>query len=287
MKTLTVKQAAQALGVSVRTVQHRLNTGDLKGKRTQNQYGVSEWRVWPNKEIMERLGKSLDEIDLALPASDEFEGGDSSSVIDAVAIENFSEKEDESSLRTVVRELTQQFAEQLSREKAAVAQLQRDLEDKDRQLKLLPDFQKQAEEERKAAELRALEVEALNKQIAAMQMERDAAEQIKQKVQQLEQTLAESQRQAQEEIERSKEAHAKAIEELRAVDEAKQKAALEEERLRSDKYMREEAERIKLEKESEVAAVKAEVERLAAEMAKLRKPWWKKVFGGDNDAKTT
>ncbi|HLG37364.1 MAG TPA: hypothetical protein VI338_04460, partial [Nitrososphaera sp.] len=45
-------------------------------------------------------------------------------------------------------------------------------EDQNRQLRLLPDFQKQAEEERKAAELRALEVEALNKQIAAMEEEK-------------------------------------------------------------------------------------------------------------------
>jgi len=175
VRTLTVKEAAQALGVSVRTVQHRLNTGELKGKRTPNQYGVSEWRVWPNKEIMERLspGKTFEELDFSAP-QEEFQGGDSSAVVDAETVESAREDSDEPSLRTIVRELTQQFAEQLSREKSIVAQLQRDLEDKERQLKLLPDFQKQAEDQRKEAELKELESIALRKQVEALKNEEEA-----------------------------------------------------------------------------------------------------------------
>lgn len=175
MRTLTVKEAAQALGVSVRTVQHRLSTGELKGKRTPNQYGVSEWRVWPNKEIMERLspGKTFEELDFSAP-TEEFQGGDSSAVVDAEAVESPREDVDEPSLRTIVRELTQQFSEQLSREKSIVAQLQRDLEDKDRQLKLLPDFQKQAEDQRKEAELKELESIALRKQVEALKSEEES-----------------------------------------------------------------------------------------------------------------
>ena len=175
MRTLTVKEAAQALGVSVRTVQHRLSTGELKGKRTPNQYGVSEWRVWPNKEIMERLspGKTFEELDFSAP-TEEFQGGDSSAVVDAEAVESPREDVDEPSLRTIVRELTQQFSEQLSREKSIVAQLQRDIEDKDRQLKLLPDFQKQAEDQRKEAELKELESIALRKQVEALKSEEES-----------------------------------------------------------------------------------------------------------------
>jgi len=175
VRTLTVKEAAQALGVSVRTVQHRLSTGELKGKRTPNQYGVSEWRVWPNKEIMERLspGKTFEELDFSAP-TEEFQGGDSSAVVDAEAVESPREDVDEPSLRTIVRELTQQFSEQLSREKSIVAQLQRDIEDKDRQLKLLPDFQKQAEDQRKEAELKELESIALRKQVEALKSEEES-----------------------------------------------------------------------------------------------------------------
>lgn len=49
---------------------------------------------------------------------------------------------------------------------------ERALQEKDRQLKLLPDLQSQAERERQAAEVRALEVEALKKQIAALEEQR-------------------------------------------------------------------------------------------------------------------
>lgn len=259
MRTLTVKEAAQALGVSVRTVQHRLNTGELKGKRTPNQYGVSEWRVWPNKEIMERLtpGRSFDEIDFSTPP-EEFQGGDSSAVIDAEAVETDRVGNDlaEPSLRMIVRELTQEFSEQLSREKSIVAQLQRDLEDKDRQLKLLPDFEKQAEAERKAAELKELEAEALRKQINALQTKQN--NEATQKIEELERVLSESQKKADEEIQRlklEKEVQAKAIEELRAAEEAKL-----------------------AEKEAEAKAIQEQLAGLSATIEDLRTPWWKKLF---------
>lgn len=65
----------------------------------------------------------------------------------------------------------------------ALAEKDRIIEDQSRQLRLLPDFQKRAEdekaraeEERKAAELRALEIEALNKQLAAREAEKEQLE---------------------------------------------------------------------------------------------------------------
>lgn len=55
MKTISVKEAALALGVSPRTIQYKLQNGDLKGSRTKNQFGVAEWRIWPTKEIADSL----------------------------------------------------------------------------------------------------------------------------------------------------------------------------------------------------------------------------------------
>lgn len=292
MRTLTVKEAAQALGVSVRTVQHRLNTGELKGKRTPNQYGVSEWRVWPNKEIMERLspGKSFDEIDFSAP-SEEFLGGDSSAVIDAEAIEGERDNFDGPSLRTIVRELTQQFSEQLSREKSVVAQLQRDLEDKERQLKLLPDFQKQAEEERKAAELKELEAEALRKQIEAMNAVKTESEESQRRAEEEIQLLKvekeaaaklleqenEKLKQTAEESKAAKDAEIKALENrLSEIDEYKRKSEA------SQRLAEEELKRLRDEKEAQATAVQEQLQALSATVQELTKPkpsWWQKLFG--------
>lgn len=272
MRTLTVKEAAQALGVSVRTVQHRLNTGELKGKRTPNQYGVSEWRVWPNKEILERLspGKTFEELDFSAP-QEEFQGGDSSAVVDAETVESDKQDLDELSLRTIVRELTQQFAETLSREKSIVAQLQRDLEDKDRQLKLLPDYQKRAEDQRKEAELKELESIALRKQVEALKAEEEAK---------------------QAEISRLAKLEAEVVPSLTAKKEAKEaevvKLQLDLEIARMEREAKEEearaleADNARLKQKVEEATLSAaKLEQLEKEIQQLKQPkpsFWKKLF---------
>lgn len=272
MRTLTVKEAAAALGVSVRTVQHRLSTGELKGKRTPNQYGVSEWRVWPNKEIMERMspGKSFEELDFSAPPDEEFQGG-GSAVVDAEAVESGRDDMDEPSLRTIVRELTQQFSEQLSREKSIVAQLQRDLEDKDRQLKLLPDFQKQAEDRRKEAELKELESIALRKQVEALKSEEESQK---------------------AEIARLAKLEAEVVPSLAAQTEAKEaelaKLQSDLEAAQKDKEAKEEQARAleteneKLKQRAEEATLSAaKLEQLEKEIQQLKQPkpsFWKKLF---------
>ena len=272
MRTLTVKEAAQALGVSVRTVQHRLSTGELKGKRTPNQYGVSEWRVWPNKEIMERLspGKTFEELDFSAP-TEEFQGGDSSAVVDAEAVESPREDVDEPSLRTIVRELTQQFSEQLSREKSIVAQLQRDLEDKDRQLKLLPDFQKQAEDQRKEAELKELESIALRKQVEALKSEEESQKAEIARLAKLEAEVVPS-------LEAQTEANEAELAKLQSDLEIAQKdREAKEEQARA---LEAENEKLK-EKAKEATLSAAKLEQLEKEIQLLKQPkpsFWKKLF---------
>lgn len=280
MRTLTVKEAAQALGVSVRTVQHRLNTGELKGKRTPNQYGVSEWRVWPNKEIMERLspGKNFEELDFSAPP-EEFQGGDSSAVIDAEAIDTGGDDSDEPSLRTIVRELTQQFSEQLSREKSIVAQLQRDLEDKDRQLKLLPDFQKQAEDRRKETELKELESIALRKQVEALKSEEEAKQAEIARLAKLETEVVLS-------LAAQKEAIEAEVTKLQLdLDIARKEQEAKEEQARA---LEAENERLKQKAEEAVLSA-AKLEQLEKEIQQLKQPkpsFWKKLFmaGGGQES---
>jgi len=46
VKTISIQEAAEALGVSAGTIQLRLQRGDLKGIRTKTPAGSSEWRVF-------------------------------------------------------------------------------------------------------------------------------------------------------------------------------------------------------------------------------------------------
>lgn len=184
MKTISVKEAAEALGLSTRAIQYKLQNGDLKGTRTKNQYGVAEWRVWPNKDIAEAISKKKgdtvdDEINFS-PADAE--------AIEAEEVQ-FNETEEEPDqpsnwrqvemerLELMAEKLVKPLAERIEAQAVALSEQEKVIEDQKRQLRLLPDLQKQAEEERKAADLRALEVEALNKQIAAIQDEKLELEQ--------------------------------------------------------------------------------------------------------------
>lgn len=179
MKTISVKEAAEALGLSTRAIQYKLQNGDLKGTRQKNQYGVAEWRVWPNKEIAEAVAKKKgDTVDEAI----NFAPSDAEA-IDAEEVA-FNDSEEPSNWRQVEMErlelmaekLVKPLAERIEAQAVALREQEKVIEDQKRQLRLLPDLQKQAEEERKAAELRALESEALKKQIDAMAEERSVLE---------------------------------------------------------------------------------------------------------------
>ena len=266
MKTLSVREVAAALEMTPRGVIQRLNKGQLKGLRKTNQFGVKEWLVYANKDIMQALERK------GLTASDEdinFAPDDTETL---EAEELYDDSEDASGptswrqaeierLEIMAEKLVKPLAERIEIQAKALGEQERIIEDQRRQLLLLPDLQKQAEEERKAAELRALEVEALNKQIAALQLEQKEAQEAKDKISELEQALAENHRKSEEEIERlktEKDAHAKAIEELRLADEEKL-----------------------AEKEAESAAIQNQLQALSATVEELKKPkpsWWKRWF---------
>jgi len=186
MKTISVKEAAEALGIGPRAVQYKLQNGDLKGTRTKNQYGVHEWRVWPNKEIAEALKEKHGDRGEFTTDSMNFSPNEIETVeAEEISVTKSADGLDEpTSWRQVEMERLEIMAEKLIKplaariETQAVALREQEIviEDQKRQLRLLPDFQKQAEDERKAAEMRALEVEALNKQVAAMEAEKQHLE---------------------------------------------------------------------------------------------------------------
>jgi hypothetical protein len=186
MRTVSVKEAAQALGVSPRAIQYRLQNGDLKGTRNKNQFGVLEWRIWATKEIAEGLKSSKPE------EQNEQELDFDPEVIDAVEAESINIEEPKTAqpesnwldmerdrLRILAEEMTRPLVETIRKQEQVIA-------DQTRQLKLLPDLQKQAEKQHKTAEIKALEVEALKKQIAALEEEKVKAAALEEKIHSLE-----------------------------------------------------------------------------------------------------
>lgn len=200
MKTISVKEAAEALGVSPRAIQYKLQNGDLKGTRTKNQYGVAEWRVWPNKEISEALaqkqapksGGSGDTINFS-PIEDETVEAEEVVYDEGEAVfdepSNWRQVELER-LELMAEKLVKPLAERIEAQAVALREQENIIEEQKRQLRLLPDLQKQAEEERKLAEIKALESEALKKQITALEQERQQRETRIEKVESLEAQLA-------------------------------------------------------------------------------------------------
>jgi nucleoporin GLE1 len=202
MKTISVKEAAQALGITPRAVIYRIQNGDLNGHQTPNPYGVNEWRIYPTKEIGQKLklGKESEsqEIDFA-PEEETIDA-------ESVSEETVSEAPQYQAWVEAERQQMRIMAEEMIKPLLdTIRHQERLLDDQERQLKLLPDFEKQAEAERKAAELKALEAEALRKQIEALQVEQEEAEKAKLQVALLEQSLEEAQRQSEAELQKLKE----------------------------------------------------------------------------------
>ncbi len=282
MRTLTVKETAKILGVSVRTIQNRLNAQDLNGKRVTNQYGTSEWRVWPNKEILDKL-KDFPPDAFALGGdrpSEEFQGGDSSAVLDAEAvdIDNDYFEDEQTPIKSIIREISQQFAEQLSREKQLNFQLQRELQEKDLELKRLPDFQKQAEDRRLEAEAKELEAIALAKQVEALKAltEEKAADLAR--LNELEtKTLPTIQRQLDQERSQKEQGLAEAAAKVSALENAKQEAEIAKSKL--EESLQNEIARLRDEKEDQARAIETKFDSLNQKLEALQKPWWKKFLG--------
>lgn len=218
MRTVSVKEAAAALGLTERAIIYRLDKGQLKGTQSPNNFGKPQWRVYPTKEISDGL-KQLniqEEPEQTSDGSINFEPGDHhhqpEDVTDAHVVDSEGSSEESTAeasnrpdpqewqdlakdtLKGLAEELVRPLGEtiksqqdMLREQQEMIAEKEKLIEDKDRQLRLLPDLEKRAEREReeaeqqrKAAQLAALEAEALKKQIEALEKERtDQEEKIK------------------------------------------------------------------------------------------------------------
>lgn len=230
----SVKEAAAALGCDERWVREQLNQGQLKGEKKA--IGMKDkWFVYRG-EIENALARKGQTMPAAQPSNQEFFGvehEEHEDTIDAEVQSSTSESGSNPAVTEIVKIIAEQFAQKLDEQKSLTFQLQRELEDKDRQLKLLPDLQKKAEE----ANLKQFELEALKKQLDEVQRIKEKAEADAQKAQQLEESVLPELRK-QVEIERQTKAIAVAelTEQIKSLDEKRQsiEGDLNEERIRKN-----------------------------------------------------
>lgn len=291
---LSVKEAAAALGCDERWIREKLNQGQLKGEKRN--IGLKEkWFVYRG-EIDAALAKRIG----AKPLSPSSYESDSvyfdASPEEAIDVELESAATAEGTtitpgLEEVVRVIANQFAERLDQQKELNFRMQRELEDKERQLRLIPDLQKQLAQ----AQNKELELVAVRKQVQALEEERrERDEALKRMVElegrilpALEQQLSEERTTKQQELE----AFQRKLSEL---EEEKSKAELattrveeleaamlkhrEEERVREEESRRE-TEKMKLEYSEQERLIQEQLAAMQAEMKRLKEPWWKKFLG--------
>lgn len=176
MRTISVKEAAQALGVSPRAIQYKLQKGDLRGTRTENQFGVKEWRVWPTKDIIERLtgsnGAPVNEMNFEPAAGDIIEADYATAEpIEASTAETTGgttdSKPESERMPASTEEMFKWIAETVTRPLVEkVAYQERIIEELRGELKLLPDLQKKAQAERDAAEMLFSQIQELEEEKA-------------------------------------------------------------------------------------------------------------------------
>ncbi len=186
--------AAIATGKSERTLKRYTKKGELKSRRLGNQVN-SPIQIWITPDFIEKMGRISEnsiedpdifdcdsedaEVELDSRSADMSNGG----LDDTPASASFKETRQPHSTdayESMVRMMVSEFASQLDRKQDLLVELQRELELKESQLRLLPDLQKQLEEKQKDVHIQTV---ALEKQIAAisenLEAEKKVAEELR------------------------------------------------------------------------------------------------------------
>ncbi len=193
---ISVKDAADALGVDPRTIREKLATGQLKGeKRLQ---GLKEkWFVYRGEiesllEQQRLRGFSMQDR-VSTQGMPEFFTEDTAESIDIDEVDPDSEETgvvpNSSQLEVVIRAITKQFSEELQKTQEVLLSVKKELDEKDRQLKLLPDLEKKWEEERIARNMATRQLERLQSEVVSLQEETANKAELEQKLQESEGAL--------------------------------------------------------------------------------------------------
>jgi hypothetical protein len=177
---MMMQQAVIATGLTERTLRRYIKKGLLKHRRT-GRLTNSPLELWINPEVSKFADQEDQDDNENIEIFDVVPEGIDEEMFDTAPepplVAHSAEHEDASpkaaDLERIVGAITGQFLERLEKTNELVFQLRNELHDKDRQLKLLPDLQKQANE-RELAELKSI---ALEKQIEEL---KQLNEQLKQ-----------------------------------------------------------------------------------------------------------
>lgn len=176
MKTIPVKDVAEALGISTRGVLYRREKGQLKGVLVKNDRGVDEYRIYPTKEIIEGLRRINSPLVSSAGAMEGFDVVDAQTVSDdEPAFDSTYGSEDavstggdkrpawtesnRAAVSGVAEELwnnvISRFVEKLEEKDQLIGKMQVEIKEKERQLLLLPDLEAEAKKVKEEAEKRA------------------------------------------------------------------------------------------------------------------------------------
>jgi len=293
LKTITVREAAHALNLTKRAVMYRLDGGKLKGIRVKTSHGLEEWRIYPNKEILEGLQRLAQSNPVNEPLRDplteeEIDAEEVDFEDESIVDDQRWQDTERDRIKIIAEEFMKPLLERIDNQSRALMQKEQEL--LTLKVKLLPDLEKRAEEERKTAELKQMEIAALNKQI----------ESLKEASSNTESTISHLEKAAQEtDLLRVRKTELESI--VPELEDKLEKETSERRRLESElgsvvpelqeKLDQEAAERLRLENElkSTVPELQEKLDKEAAERLKLetelkklqeesQKPWWKKFF---------
>lgn len=183
---LSVKEAAAILRLDERSVRERLINGQLKGEKKS--VGLREkWFVYSGSvEAARSKDSTLTGDAVFTDVTIESEVVEQQDFAPDATVEEQSEPVQEETdenwielnrdrVKILAEEIVKPLMEKIEQQAEVIFEQKRTLVDQDRQLKLLPDLQKQAEQRAQEVELRHVENEALKKQIAALQADLEAA----------------------------------------------------------------------------------------------------------------
>jgi hypothetical protein len=159
-------QASTATGKSEKTLKRYVKKGDLKWRRMGKQIN-SPIQVWITPELIASVGGELEEKiedpDICDVDTDDV---DFSPEQDGDEAPQQTQEAPRDAYERMVKLMVGEFTVQLDRQREVLFEMRKELEDKDAQLRLIPDLQKQIETKEREAHLKTA---ALEKQVEALQ----------------------------------------------------------------------------------------------------------------------
>jgi hypothetical protein len=258
---LNLKQAAQALGIDEKSVQAKLVNGQLKGEK-KSEWLQDKWFVY-KRDVDDLVAKQKPKngkrpngaadsfkeqehptapVGFELRPVAKGDPGPASRNRMAREESTIWRGDERDKVKLIVEQVLQPLVEKLAFQARLLAEKEQIIEDQAKQLRLLPDLQKQAAKEQEARETI---VRLLAERAAIMEQENRKAELAKQKVGELE----------------------GALEKLKQV-EAENKVTADRQILH-----------LKNDKEIQVASLHQRLDALVVELEQAQRPWWKKILG--------